>query len=187
MIDAVFGLAIAIAREDGGAGARVVDDAWLGAQIEEANRLFSPVGVRFRWTVETELPEPHGEMHSRDDRDVLTSRTEPRLVNVFIVRALEDVDEPGRMRMGVCWTSRIDKERYIVVSRTARPSVLAHELGHLFGNPHSPVTNNVMSYSRDGTTPPFFDDAQEKRIGAFAGRFLGAGRFVDVGPPWRVF
>lgn len=184
MIDVIFGLAIAIAHDE--AGRRVVDDDWVNAQTEEANRLFSPLGVRFRWTIETELPEPHGEMHSREDRDALSTRTEPRVINVFLVRALEDVDEPGRYRMGVCWTSRTDKQRYIVVSRTARPSVLAHELGHLFGNGHSSVTNNLMSYSRDGDTV-FLDDAQKKRIGAFAGRFLSTGHFVDVGPPRRIF
>jgi hypothetical protein len=184
VIDVVFGLAIAIAQDD--AGERVVDDAWIAAQTEEANRLFSPLGIRFRWTIEKPLPEPHGEMHSRSDRDALSALTERGVVNVFLVRALEDVDEPGRMRMGVCWTSRTDKQRYLVVSRSARPSVLAHELGHLFGNGHSTVTNNLMSYSRDGDTV-FLDDAQKKTIGAFAGRFLGSGHLFDVGPPRRIF
>lgn len=184
MIDVVFGLAIAIAED--GAGKRVVDDAWVDAQTEEANRLFSPLGIRFRWTIDKPLPEPHGEMHSRADRDALSRRTERGVINVFLVRALEDVDEPGRMRMGVCWTSRTDKQRYIVVSRSARPSVLAHELGHLFGNGHSTVTNNLMSYSRDGDTV-FLDDAQKRTAVAFAGRFLGTGQLVDVGPPVRIF
>lgn len=181
MIDVVFGLAISIASEN---GARIVDDPWVNEQIAAANELFGPVGVRFRWTVETPLPEPHGEMHSRTDRDVLTKRLEPRLVNVFLVRDLEDVDEPGRHRMGVTWTSRIDQKRYIVVSRSAKPTVLAHELGHLFGNQHSSVANNLMSYSRDGGTV-FIDDRQKTTIGSFAERFLAERTFVNVGVPVR--
>lgn len=183
MIDVIFGLAISIAGATSG-GARIADDAWVNEQIAAANELFAPAGVRFRWTVETALPEPHGEMHSRADRDVLTKRIEPRLVNVFLVRELEDVDEPGRYRMGVTWTSRLDQKRYIVLSRTARPSVLAHELGHLFGNPHTSVTNNLMSYSRDGGTI-FIDDKQKATIETFATRFLGARTLVDVGVPVR--
>lgn len=183
MIDVVFGLAFAIAQESGGT-ARIADDAWVNEQIAAANDLFGPVGVRFRWAVETPLPEPHGEMHSRTDRDVLTKRLERGLVNVFLVRDLEDVDEPGRYRMGVTWTSRIDQKRYIVLSRTARPTVLAHELGHLFGNPHTSVANNLMSYSRDGGTV-FIDDRQKATIGTFAERFLSERTLVDVGVPRR--
>jgi len=177
MIDVIFGLAISIV-----AGA--VDDPWVGEQIAAANELFGPVGVRFRWTVGTTLPDATAGMHSRTDRDMLTKRLEPRLVNVFIVRELEDVDEPGRYRMGVTWTSRIDQKRYIVVSRSAKPSVLAHELGHLFGNQHTSVANNLMSYSRDGGTI-FIDDRQKATIGSFAERFLGERLLVDVGVPKR--
>jgi hypothetical protein len=173
MLDAIFGLAISIAAD-------TVGDPWVNEQIAAANELFAPAGVRFRWTIETALPDPHGELHSRTDRDVLTKRLEPRVVNVFIVRDLEDVDEPGRYRMGVTWTSRIDQKRYIVVARSAKPTVLAHELGHLFGNQHSKVDNNLMSYSRDGGTV-FIDDRQKATIASFADRFLGDRTLVDVG------
>jgi uracil-DNA glycosylase len=178
----IFGLSFSIAREG---GERVVDDAWVNAQIDEANRLFSPFGTRFRWTTERELAEPHGEVHTRAERDALTPLTEPDQVDVFLVRALEDVDEPGRMRMGVCWTGRAGK-RFLVVSKIARPSVLAHELGHFFGNPHSTVTNNLMSYSRAPEQGPVFLDAsQGAKITSFTTAFLRSGRLVDVGPAWR--
>ncbi len=177
----IFGLSFAIARDE--SKAPVVDDAWVDDQIAEANRLFGPLGARFRWTMEKPLPEAHASMHTRGDRDALTALTEDRVIDVFLVRELEDVDEPGRMRMGVCWTGRGGK-RFIVVSRTARPTVLAHELGHFFGNPHSAVVDNVMSYSRSGG-PAFFDARQAATIGAFSARFLASGRLVDVGPPRR--
>jgi hypothetical protein len=182
--DVVFGLSFMIAR-DRESGERVVDDAWVQSQIDEANRLFSPLGTRVRWTMERELPEPHGELHSRGDRDGLTPLTFHGVIDVFLVRELEDVDEPGRPRMGVCWTGRGGK-RFIVVSRTARPSVLAHELGHFFGNPHSPVLNNLMSYSRDGA-PVFLDEMQSATIKTLSARFLATGRLIDIGPPLRIW
>jgi hypothetical protein len=178
----IFGLSFAIARDD--SGQQVVDDAWIQRQIDDANGLFGPLGARFRWTIEKRLPDAHGELHTRADRDALTPLGEANVIDVFVVRALEDVDEPGRFRNGVCWTGRGGR-RFIVLSRIARPTVLAHELGHFFGNPHSTVTNNLMSYSRDGGEV-FLDPSQASRIRTFTARFLETGRLVDVGPPRRL-
>jgi hypothetical protein len=178
----IFGLSFAIARD---AGERVVDDAWVQSQIDDANRLFSPLGTRFRWTMEKPLADQHGALHTRADRDALTPLMETGVIDVFLVRELEDVDEPGRFRMGVCWTGRGGK-RFIVLARTARPTVLAHELGHFFGNPqHSTVVNNLMSYSRDGASV-FLDDRQSATIKSFTTRFLETGRLIDAGPPRRM-
>lgn len=192
-LDAVFGLALAVATAGeppsaapdapDASDAPVVDEAWLAAQALEANRLFGPMGVRFRRVREASLPDASASLHTRADRDALGALpglAAPGMIRVFVVRALEDVDEPGRMRMGVCWTHPRTKERYVVLSRIAKPGVLAHELGHLFGNPHSEVLNNVMSYTRDGGVT-FFDVPQQRRIASFAGRFLGEGTFRDVG------
>jgi hypothetical protein len=184
--ESIFGLSFTIAKQDG-AAARVVDDAWVNAQIAEANRLFQPVGTRFRWVYEKALPDANASMHTRADRDALTPLTEKTgYVDVFLVRELEDVDDPGTYRRGVCWTGRGGK-RFLIVSQIAGVSVLAHELGHFFGNPHVPVTDNIMSYSRTPGTPPFLDEVQSARIKSFTMRFLETGRLVDVGPPIRFF
>lgn len=180
-IEPVFGLSLAIARD--ASGRPIVDDAWIRDQIDEANRLFSPLGTRFRWTLEKPLPDAHAALHTRSDRDALTPLTESQVIDVFFVRQLEDVDEPGRYRMGVCWTGRGGK-RFIVVSSTARPTVLAHELGHFFGIPHSTVSDNLMSYSRTGA-PVVLDEQQAARIRVFTKRFVETGRLSNVGPPRR--
>jgi len=181
--EATFGLSFAVAKD--ASGERVVDDAWVEAQIADANRFFEPLGTRFRWVTERWLTEPHGELHTRADRDALTPLTETNTIDVFVVRQLEDVDEPGRYRMGVCWTG-LGGKRFIVVARTARPTVLAHELGHFFGNrQHSEVMNNLMSYSRDGGSV-FLDEAQSSTIKRWTSSFLSSGRLIDVGPPRRM-
>ena len=90
-----FPIAITVALEN---GAPARDDAWIGAQIDDANDLYGPLGVRFRWTLRKEMPETHAQMHSRDDRDALAPLAEKNVIDVFVVAALEDVDEPGTAR-----------------------------------------------------------------------------------------
>jgi hypothetical protein len=178
-----LGLAFAIPRDDG--GARVVDDAWIRARIAEANRLWAPARVRFRWTLDEDLPPGQREAHSREDRDALAPLVVRGHVRVAVVSALEDVDEPGRMRMGVCWTARKDGRRFVLLSTASFPGVLAHELGHFLGNGHVAVPDNLMSYTRTGAEV-FVDDGQTARARGTALRLLAAGTLVDVGPARRV-
>lgn len=175
----IFGLALSVATTR---GAPVRDDAWIAAQIADANVLFAGARVQFRWTRRAEIGEAHAAMRSRADRDALAPLVSSRVIDVFVVASLEDVDEPGRMRKGVAWTSRPSGRRYLILSAEAPPRVLAHELGHYFGNPHSPVPDNLMSYERTGG-PVALDDAQRARTRAKAAGFLATGRLVDVGPP----
>jgi hypothetical protein len=178
--DVTFPIAITVAVED---GKPARDDAWIAAQIDDANLLYNPLGVRFRWTLRKEMPAAHATMHTRADRDALAPLVEKNVIDVFVVAALEDVDEPGRYRKGVAWTSRPDSKRFIILSAAAMRVVLAHELGHFFGNGHTDVPDNLMSYSRTEGGKVFLDDVQIARIHEFAARFLASGRLRDVGPP----
>lgn len=182
--DVVFPIAISVAVDKGGKPA--ADDEWIAAQIADANDLFyGPIGVRFRWTLRKEIPAAHAEMHSRADRDALAAFVEKNVIDVFVVAALEDVDEPGRYRKGVAWTSKPNGKRFLVLSAIAPRTVLAHELGHFFGNAHTDVPDNLMSYSRTGGAVTL-DDAQVERTHRFALMFLGSGRLPSLGQP-RVF
>lgn len=174
-----FPIAITVALED---GTPARDDAWIAAQIEDANDLYGPLGVRFRWTLRKEMTQPHAQMHSRADRDALADLVEKNVIDLFVVAALEDVDEPGRYRKGVAWTSKPAGKRFLILSAAAPRTVLAHELGHFFGNGHTDVPDNLMSYSRTGGRV-FLDDPQIERVHLFASRFLASGRLPDVGPP----
>ena len=177
--DVTFPISIAVAVED---GAPAATDAWISSQIDDANDLYGPLGIRFRWTLRREISADHAQMHSRGDRDALAPLVEKNVIDVFVVATLEDVDEPGRFRKGVAWTSKPDGKRFLILSKIALRTVLAHELGHFFGNGHSDVADNLMSYSRTGGRV-FLDEAQIDRVYLFSGRFLASGRLHDVGPP----
>ena len=177
--DVTFPISIAVAVEN---GAPARDDTWIAAQIDAANAMYGPLGIGFRWTLRREISSEHAQMHSRADRDALAPLVEKNVIDVFVVAALEDVDEPGRYRKGVAWTSKPDGKRFLILSAIAPRMVLAHELGHFFGNGHSDVADNLMSYSRTGA-PVFLDDVQIERIHLFSGRFIASGRLPDIGPP----
>jgi hypothetical protein len=178
-----FPISIDVALED---GVPAKDDAWISAQIDQANELYDPLGVRFRWTLRREMDDSHAQIHTRADRDALAPLVEKSVIDVFVVAALEDVDEPGRYRKGVAWTSKPTGARFIILSGAAPPKVLAHELGHFFGNGHTDVPDNLMSYTRTPGGTVFLNDTQIDRIHLFTDRFLATGRLRDVGPP-RLF
>ncbi len=178
--DRTFGVAVTVAEPE---GVPVRDDTWVAAQIQEAERLFAPTGVHFRWVIRKigKREKSRFDVETRDDRDAFTDSLERGYINVFLVRLLRDVDEPPRVRMGVTWTQREDKKRYIVLSSIAKPSVLAHELGHFFGNGHTTVVDNLMSYDRAGGVV-FLSDEQKSRIAERADGFA-RGTLQVLGPP----
>ncbi|MBN8609332.1 MAG: hypothetical protein J0L92_02020 [Deltaproteobacteria bacterium] len=160
------------------------DRTWIDAQLAQASSLFAPADVAFE-IIEVRASPAGSSLASIEDRAardalgsrVVTSRAgEPTRVNVFLTERLVDVDDPPNERMGVHWRRRRSRNvHYVIVSLRAWPTTLAHELGHYFGNPHSSTPNNLMSYDRDGTTPPFFDAAQLARIQSHARRYTRAG------------
>lgn len=174
----VFPVAFSVARVD---GSPVVDEAWLDAQIDQANRIFASADQRFERTAVHALDADHTRMETRRDRHRLGAAMRPGVINAFVVESLRDVDDPSRYRMGVHWrpAGRPGKH-FVILSASASPTVLAHELGHFFGNrQHSDTPGNIMSYHR-GDGLPFFDDAQRRRIGRSARRFLRTGEIAPV-------
>jgi hypothetical protein len=162
-------LSIAVAHED---GRPVRDTAWIDAQVAEAERLFSLCGVHLRKAAERPLDARFARLETRRDRDALASELEQGRINVMIVASLKDVDDPSLYRMGVHWRPQSNlRKHYVIVSASALPSTLAHELGHFFGNGHSKVKDNVMSYDRTGAQV-FFDASQQRKIKTFARLFL---------------
>lgn len=168
-------LAVAIAQVD---GRPVQTDAWLDAQIAESDRLFGEAGVTFTKASQRAIDQRYARLETRKDRDALAAELEKGRINVMVVASLRDVDDPKLFRMGVHWRPQADlRKHYVIVAASALPSTLAHELGHFFGNGHSNVQDNVMSYDRTGATV-FFDAAQKRKIKTFARIFLRSKEIV---------
>lgn len=177
-------LALTVARQREDRRLRpVVERAWLAEQVRWANALFRPQGVTFQVAERHAMGPAHARMETRRDRHALGHLLHDHVIDVFVVASLRDVDEPDRMRQGVHWRPRgegIQEGAHLVIlSAIAGPTVLAHELGHFFGNRHSDVPGNLMSYER-GEGPPFFDRDQGRRIRHRARRFLASGELVPA-------
>ncbi len=154
---------------------KVQGDAWIAEQFTEAERLFMPIGISLRKVNARLLPTSLARLETRADRDALGAFLEAKRINVMIVASLRDVDDPKLFRMGVHWRHRkTPAKHWVIVAASARPSTLAHELGHFFGLGHSDVTDNVMSYSRTGVIPPFLDAGQAQRVQGMARMYVGS-------------
>lgn len=168
-----LGLAVHVARE---AGLPVADKAFIERQLAMANRIFAPYGLAFDAQEQPEAAALPARMETRADRDALGAWVRPQLINLFVVAALRDVDEPGRIRRGVHWHSATHAPaHYVILSRISFDAVLAHELGHFLGNPrHSNARGNLMSYQH---TPelPFLDVQQQRRLRECLAGYLRTG------------
>jgi hypothetical protein len=153
-------------------GKPVRDDAWIDAQIAQAERLFGGIGIHLRKVKTQPLSDRFARLETRKDRDALAGELTSGVINVMIVDSLRDVDDPKLFRMGVHWRPQKDqKKHYVIVASSAWPTSMAHEIGHFFGNDHSKTVNNLMSYDRSGDEI-FLNDTQAKTCRAFARIYL---------------
>jgi hypothetical protein len=155
-------LSIAITRPAG--GEPVTTPCWVLAQVRESQRLMAPHRVRVG-IAEMRAIEGHHALETAQDRDALADLLQPKVINVFVVESLRDVDDPKLFRMGVRWRKLSDLSKdYVIVTARAMPTTLAHELGHKLGNGHSPVVDNVMSYKRQDPAKIHFDERQGAKM-----------------------
>jgi hypothetical protein len=171
-----FSLRVSMAVDE--AGAPVGTGDWLTAEIDAAEALFTPFGVRFAKTAGAPLDAQQAHMETRADRDSLASHVAPHVIDVFVVQSLRDVDDTKLMRRGVHWHAP-SGAHYLILVASSPTTVLAHELGHYFGNPHVSVKDNVMSYERTGAHV-FFDAVQGRRIAARARGYVKSGELLPL-------
>jgi hypothetical protein len=174
-------LIVHVAQREGEA---VAPASFISEQLAAANSIYQPLGIDLVDIERVPLGAEHAEMITRTDRDALARYVKKGAIHVFIVAKLMDVDEAGRERRGVHWHPRPSpRDSYLIVSQISGRYVLAHELGHMFGNPeHSDVPGNLMCYQRaEGT--PFLDEAQIRRVRRALAALLKEGRIVALPPP----
>jgi hypothetical protein len=173
---------VSVAEEN---GKPVRDEAWIDAQLSEAERLFGPIGVHFRKSAQRALTldARFARLETRKDRDALDAVRVKGMVNVFVVASLRDVDDPSLYRMGVHWRNgATPAHRYVIVTADALSTTLAHELGHYNGLGHSAVVDNLMSYHRAGERV-FLLGTQVSAVRTFARLAFASGELTPASDP----
>jgi hypothetical protein len=156
-------LAIRVAREKSASGEEVpvADKEFIDELMSEAKTIYAEHRLSFVDTGRGELPASRAALETRADRDAMVEYMSSGVANVFLVRSLRDVDDPKLYRMGVMWRCLKNlKKKYVIVAASARPTTLAHELGHFLGLDHAYVKNNLMSYDREPGAKVFLDEKQ---------------------------
>jgi hypothetical protein len=172
-------LSFGIATED---DQPVRDQAWIREQVDVMESLFGPLGVHPADVGHRTLGPRFNHLETRADRDDLIHEMLPGVVNVFIVGTLRDVDEPALLRRGVHWRNRgTPSSRYVILAAEAPPAVLAHEMGHYFGNGHSTTRDNLMSYDRSGGQV-FLNAVQGRTIQAAAHEAFSTRELLPAEP-----
>jgi hypothetical protein len=123
----------------------VVTAEWFAKQLAAANTHFAAADIAFELAGVDPLPASAAHVVTRADRDALGRGRTADVIHVYLVGTLDDVDVPGEARNGVAWRRRGDPSKYVILASRARPFTLAHELGHVFGLPHSKYAISIMN------------------------------------------
>ncbi|HTR49531.1 MAG TPA: matrixin family metalloprotease [Kofleriaceae bacterium] len=178
-----FGLALHVAADARGL---VVTPDWVAAQVATANRHFARLDIGFQLAGVDALPASAVHVETRSDRDELASGgLGGKLVHVFVVGQLDDVDVDGAVAWGVTWHQHRDDRKYLIVSAQALERTLAHELGHFFGLPHSSYAISIMNKT-ERTEPPMdqrtFADEEIDAMRPVLQRLLRDKVIADIEP-----
>jgi hypothetical protein len=131
----------------------VATAAWITSQLAGANKHFAPLDVGFQIAGVTALAGSAVRVEDRKERNALGATIAGAVVDVFVIDRLDDVDTAGEIAWGVTWPGRGGK-KFIIISIQALERTLAHELGHVFGLPHSTYAISIMNKTPRDEPPP---------------------------------
>jgi hypothetical protein len=121
--------------------ARPVD--WVSEHVNAAREVLAPHGIAVIAVTEPFTPS-RCQLLTRVDRSALASQVKmDGTVTVLVVPRVRDLDVPSYDLKGVHWKAA--GRRWIYLTASAKPPVLAHELAHYFGLPHDPAGGNLMT------------------------------------------
>lgn len=160
---------------------RMVASPWrVRRWIARANHALGPAGIEVDVVAMRKLPAGNRSIKRRRDRHRLAAYApNDGTVHIFVAEDL-DLGFRGRHRRrvrGLHWRyygpkRDIRRREYVIVTREAPDTTLAHEIGHLLGLRHSLAADNIMCSCRK--SPSTFTQDQTRQLRA-AGRAWVAG------------
>jgi hypothetical protein len=117
---------------------------WVARQLASANKHFEPLDVGFQIVGIEPLPASADRVEDKLERQSFAPLIKGRVIDIFVTGYLDDIDKPDAMIYGVTWWTTGDR-KYIILSTQAWERTLAHELGHVFGLPHSKFAISIMN------------------------------------------
>lgn len=146
-----IGIRLRVAIDD--RGELVAPFDWIATQLASANEQFAAIDVGFEVVERDVVPAFAARIENRGERDQLGAMIDGRVIDVFVTGQLDDIDEAGAFIFGVTW--RHGTRKFVIISAPhAWPRVLAHELGHFFGLPHSTEPISIMNKTPRAEPPP---------------------------------
>ena len=111
--------------------------------MNAAREVLAPHGIGVVAVTEPFTPA-RCQLLTRVDRNALAAQVNmDGTVTVLVVSRVRDLDVPSYDLKGVHWKAA--GRRWIYLTASAKPPVLAHELAHYFGLPHDPAGGNLMT------------------------------------------
>lgn len=181
-------LVIHLTRKD---GAPVIAPKEVLRLVEQLDDYYRQTGICFALKATREVPRD-ADLKTYRDRHAFIGYAVPRAINVVLVNSIFDPEtSESTLRTAARFGFKPDPwldgahiekpgrnpSSYAIVRVGADPTTMAHEIGHILGEGHSGVAENIMGY---GSNPTVFDQRQIRGFRAEARREIRAGSLREA-------